>query len=294
MAPAEAGLIQQPDVMGGHPHHHSGLRQQAHDLGRIEARQEDRRRGAQERAMQGDEQAVGMEHGQDVQQQVVVLPSPAGEQGPGIGFQAGMGQHRALGPAGGARSVEDGCKIAAGAGRVRPVRRGRGHRFGEGSLAIRPQGQCLRPAAGGWWLAIAAVWARPDRSPFHRRLAKPLASVPDENPGRRILQKIGELGLGAGPVQGDMDASGFQGSQIEGQCLRAFIHLGEHPVAGFQPQAAQRLRRPASRIQQGTEGPGGAARQAQAFPLRRAPEGGGEAGPEIAGSAHCAMFRAKR
>ena len=81
----------------------------------IEPRQEDHRRSGQEHHVGRHEQAVGVEDRQGVDEHVLAREAPALDQGLGVGPEVGVGEHRALGPSGRARRVEDGGEVVVGA-----------------------------------------------------------------------------------------------------------------------------------------------------------------------------------
>jgi hypothetical protein len=74
--PVQARVGQQAGVEGRDAHEDGGARQQAEDLLHVELRQEQHRRAVQQHAVGRDEQPVGVEDRQGVQQHVVRLPAP--------------------------------------------------------------------------------------------------------------------------------------------------------------------------------------------------------------------------
>jgi len=73
--------------------------------------------------VQGHEQAMDVEDGQGVQQDVVRREAPGLVQGQGVGRQGAVGEHGALGPARGSAGVDDGGQVVRRAGLDLQLRR---------------------------------------------------------------------------------------------------------------------------------------------------------------------------
>ena len=109
----QAGMVEQAGVEGRHAHQRSRARQRRDHRVGVEARLEDHRRAGEQRDIGGDEQAMGMEDGQRVDQHVVGGEAPELDERLGVGGEIVVGEHRALRAPGRARGVEDGGEIVA-------------------------------------------------------------------------------------------------------------------------------------------------------------------------------------
>jgi hypothetical protein len=146
----EAGHRQQPGIKGRHAHHDRGARQQVQHLVGVEFRQENHAAAVQQHAMGGDEQPMGVEDRQSVQQHVVGPEAPNLVQHQRIGRQIAVAQHRALGPPGGAGGIQDRRDIVGRARHGREFVRSRPRLGGQRPLAVaiqREHGGPGRPLA---------------------------------------------------------------------------------------------------------------------------------------------------
>ncbi len=207
-------MIQQADIEGRHAHHRRGLRHQAHDLVRIEFRQEDHRRAGHQRDVGRHEQPMGVEDGQRVQQHVVGREAPVIDQRQRVGGQVVVAQHRALGAARGARRVEDGGEIVRSAVDV-----------GEGrSLAGRERGE--RPLPLG-------VQRLHRRAAGDRLDAVELGGIAHDQRRLGVADEIVQFGQRVGVVERQEDRAGPHAGQIGHQHGHRFFDLHGHPVAGL-------------------------------------------------------------
>ena len=101
----------------------------------IEAVLEDHRRPGQQRDVDGDEEAMGVEDGQRVNEPVGGRKPPAVDEGEGVRREVPVGQHRAFRAAGGAGGVKDRRQIVRRAGSRLEFRRCGGDLLGEGAVA---------------------------------------------------------------------------------------------------------------------------------------------------------------
>ena len=90
---------------------HTRLQQGVDHLLGVETRQEPESAAGQQRHVGGDEEPMGVEDRQGVEQRVDAGEAPQRRQGGGIGTEILVGQHRSLGAAGGSRGVEQGREI---------------------------------------------------------------------------------------------------------------------------------------------------------------------------------------
>ena len=140
---------QEPRVEGRHAHEDRRPRHRGKDFAGIEFRQEDHRGAGKEHRVDGHEQAVGVIDRQGVDQHVACGDAPIVDEGEGVRGEIAVGQHRALGAAGGSRGVEDRRKVVRpawdGGERGRLVRRAVGE--AAGAPARRASRRLRRP---GW------------------------------------------------------------------------------------------------------------------------------------------------
>ncbi len=134
-----------------------------------------------------------------------------------------MGQHRTLGPAGGARGVEQ-------RGKVVPVPRHGGKGLGGigGVSQAAPPHGVQRDHAGTGGLGGLAQRLLP-------------GGVADKDLGLGIAQEIADLGGGVAGVQRQEHRARPQGGEIEDDRLNRFLDLNRHPVAGLDAQTRQRI-----------------------------------------------------
>ena len=92
----EARIGEQPRVEGRHAHHRGRLRHAGDEVVDVERRQEDHRAAGQQHHVGGDEQAVGVEDRQRVQEHVICREAPGLDQRFGVGEQIVVRQHGAL------------------------------------------------------------------------------------------------------------------------------------------------------------------------------------------------------
>ena len=213
---AEPRLGQQPRIVGRHAHEDRRARHASHDVGRLEARQEDHPHTGEERGVGGDEKPVGVKDRQRMQQHVRRRDAPPVHQRRRVRGEIAMGQHRALGLAGGAGGVEEGGEIV----RPRPRRRRR-----------RPPGDQRRKSAFGVDEAHLACDRR--RAVGQRR---------GDRHRRRIDvgEQIGELRRRVVGVERRIDEAGEEAGEIERQQRLALGRDDGDAVAGLQPLVEQR------------------------------------------------------
>ena len=216
----EGGRVQQAGVEGRHPHHRRRLRHQADHLARVEFRQQDHRAARDQRDVHRDEEAVGVEDREGMQQHVRLGEAPVVRERFGVGQKVALAQHRALGAPRRAGGVEEGGEVvfAAGDG-VEIVGAGRGQR-GERAPALRRKGQHPGIAPRG----------------LHRGRA---GGVDDEDPRAGIADEIFCLGGGVGGVERQDDQAGLRAARHDAKRVGRLVDLQRDPVARLRARAGQ-------------------------------------------------------
>ena len=221
-------VLEQADVEGRHPHQHGRPRHQLEDPVDVELRQEDHRGVGEERDVGRDEEAVGVEDRQRVDQHVVRGEAPGVDQGPGVRDEVSVGQHRALGAAGGARGVEQRGQVVGRTLHRRESLRGRVGRLGQAALALGVERDERRA-----------------RLPRRRLQSLAPARVADEQRRLGVADEVFDLGRGVAGVERQEDAARADGGEIEDDGLDRFLDLRGHPVPGLHAETGQRVGHPA-------------------------------------------------
>ncbi len=212
----EAGLGEQPCVEGGHAHHHRAARQGAqHGVG-LELREEHHRRASDEGAVGGDEQPVGVEDGQRVQQHVVAREPPQPGQREAVGRQVAVAQHRPL-------------------------------RLARGAAGVQHGGQVVGPAG-----VVLELGGEPRRSD-HQIVE---FGVVQHQAGLGVGHQLGHLGGRVARVHRQQRHPRANARQVHQQRVDPLLHLHRQSVAGLQalcPQRMRHLRRPPCRVAVGEQ-----------------------------------------
>ena len=224
-------MVEQAGVEGRHAHQRRRARQGGDDRVGVEARLKDHRRAGDQRDIDGDEQAVGMEDRQRVDEDVVGAEAPQLGQRPRVGGEIVVGQHRALRAPGGARGVEDGGEIVGAArDRRRFVRRG-------GDLVRRSR---RRASSRGCRPPRARAWRRARASDVERLRAA------DRQRRRGVGEKIFELGERIGGVERQQRRPRLEAGERQRDAIRRFVDLRRDAVARLDA-AVERARAPPAR-----------------------------------------------
>ena len=218
----EARIVEEAGVEGRDAHHRRRLGQAVDHLVDLEARQPDHRAARQQDDVGGDEEPVGVEDRQGVEEDVAVGEAPGRDQHLGVRDEVVVGQHRALRAPGGARRVEDRGEVVGPA--VDRGERGRG----------------IADAVGERAVALSVEGLEAGRQ---RREAFGAARIADEQRRARILDEVRDLVRGIGGVERQEDDAGSEGGEVEGEGLRCLLDLHRHPVAGPEADVGERARR---------------------------------------------------
>ena len=167
-----------------------------------------------------------MEERQHVQEHVAAAESPGRVQHPRVGVEVVVGEHRALGLAGGARGVEERREVV---GLARHGVEGVGHR-----AARLDQGAVLSGAEGEG-LADGVALAQPGDAV--RRL-RPR----HHQPGLGVAEEVVELALGIRGVERQVDRARAQACEVEDERARRLLHLHRDAVAGRDAALAHQVR----------------------------------------------------
>ena len=221
-------MVEQAGVEGRHAHQRRRPRQRGDDRVGVEARLEDHRRPGGQRDVHRDEQAVGMEDRQRVDQHVVGAEAPQLGERQRVGREIVVGQHRALRAPGGPRGVEDGGEIVGAARDRRQVARRRGDLFGEAAVAPRPQAvDRLEAELGG------------ERARRRQRLR-----AAERQRRRRVVEEIFELGERIGGVERQQRRPRLEAGERQHDAIGRFVDLRRDPVARLDAAVDERPRRP--------------------------------------------------
>ena len=135
-----------------------------------------------------------------------------------------MAQHRALGPACGARGIKDRGQI------IGATRDGLKCGVRVGQISGQRAGAVPCPSV----ITVA--------SPGQRgQLVQP-RRIANQHTRGGVVDKIGDLGAGIGGVQRQKDPARQHGAQIQLHSLKRLFHLHGHTIAGLQPQRLKFLR----------------------------------------------------
>ena len=214
----QRGLAQHAHVERGHAHEDGGARQGGDHRGRVELGEPEHLARAQQRGVDGDEQAMHVEDGQRVDQHVALLPAPVVLQRDGVGQQVAVRQHGALAAPGGAAGVDDGGQGIGTAGR-------RGVRAGMVGGALE-QAAALAVAQGVD--GLGAGLEGDARDPGKRRRGA------HHHGGLGVLQEVFDLAAAVGGVERQEHQAGAQRRQVQRQRFDGFFHLHGHARAGLQ------------------------------------------------------------
>ena len=195
----EAGVGEEPEVVGRHPHEHRCPGQKRDHPGGVEAGQEQHGAAVEKHAIDGHEEAVGVKDGEGVQEHVAGLEAPRLVQRQRVGRQVAVAQHGALGPPRGARGVEQGGEfVAAHRGALEPGREVAA-RVHERAAALRVQRQQV---------------AHPGGPSAHPELRLPLGRA-DHDRRLGVGQHVLDLGPPVGGVERQVDGARAQTGEIE-------------------------------------------------------------------------------
>ncbi|GBD42535.1 hypothetical protein HRbin39_01929 [bacterium HR39] len=230
---------------------------------------------------------VGVGERQEGEEDLVAEPGPL-QQADGtadVGEDVAVAEHHSLGPAAGARGVDEAGEIV----RPGPLR--------EVHLRRRlPLGQRLLPAHLAHVarrLVVAAVHAHHHAHPAHLlegrvQAGEELGRGHDRRLRLAVLQQIGEIGRPVGGVGGHRHGPGAHDGEIGDAPLGAVLREQQHPLSGRDPRRGEKARKERRLAVHLRIGPGAprvfALRQEQrgvAAPLTRACEGLQQVGSEV-------------
>ena len=228
----QARLAQKAHIQGGHAHEDGGLRQIRQHLLGLKARHPNHFAAVEQRAVQGDKQAVHMEDGQAVDQHIPTALRPCGSRPApvflehlGIAQQITMAEHGTLAAAGGAAGVDHGRQIA-------------GFARGDGvHIAV------LRSALEQAALALVVQREHILRAGLKGELAGPAEIAWAANQHRRfgIAQKVGQFAALVGHIERQIHKAGAQRGQVEQHGFDRFVHMGSDAAACGQAQRLQQI-----------------------------------------------------
>ncbi len=233
----QAGVVEEARVERGHPHHRGGLRHQAQRLVGVEAGHQDHRAAVAERDVGGDEQAVGVEHGQRVEEAVGRGEAPECGEGFRVGDQVAMGEHGALGTARGARGIEQRGEVGVAAGDCGRQGRGSVRGLGEGAIPGRAQ--------GGEGSATARR---------HGSARVGVGRVGEEQPRAAVGHKVVEFRGRVGRVEREEDRARHHAGGVKGQRVGRFRHLCRDAVARGDAERRERGRHPRRAVEKARMG----------------------------------------
>ena len=207
-------VAEQPGIEGRNPHHRRRPRHGRDDRIQVEARHELHRSTGYEADVHRDEQAVGVEDRQGMDQHVSGGEAPEVGQGACVRQQIVVRQHRPFRSARGAGGVQDRGKVASlavdrleGSGLT-------GGRLGEAPASVRVQGAQGRAVRTG------------DR--VQRRLR---IGTADQQLRLRIADEIGDFIRRVCRVERQQDGAGHHAGGIQHQHLRRLGGLHRHAVS---------------------------------------------------------------
>ena len=219
----ESRMLEQAHVEGRHAHEHGCPGQMTQHLLCIELRQQQHRRPALQHAVAGDEETVGVEDGQRVEEHVIRPKPPGALQDLGVGSEVAMTQHRPLRSPGGAGGVQQRRRISVRADdAVLHGCEGLG-RFGQSALAVAVEAEHFsHPPAGGDRLEL-----RPGFRTAHeqRRL--------------RVGEEVVELGFRVGRIEGEVNEARTQTGEVEEQGAGRLVDLHRHSIPFLQSQTSK-------------------------------------------------------
>ncbi len=220
---AEVALPEQARVIRRYAHQHRALRQIAHDLADVVAGQPAHAGAGQQRAADGDEQAVDVEDRQRVQQAIGIAESPGLHQRLGVSQQVRVRQHDALRHARRARRIEQ-------RGHVVPVARhdGRVRRRLVGTLGQRATAVAVEREYEARTRGVGDVL---DRG-FPLRVA-------DHGGRLGVVQEVLEFCRRVRHVEWVKDEATAQAGQVQAKRFGGFLDLDRHPVAWLDAEAAE-------------------------------------------------------
>ena len=221
-------VLEQAHVEGRDAHQHGRPRHQLEDPVDVELRQEDHRRAGEQRDVGRDEEPVGVEDRQRMDQHVVGGVGPGLAQRLGVRDEVAVGQHRALGAAGGARGVEQRREIVGRALHRREGFRSRVGRVRQAALALGVE----RDERGAGLVRSGL-----------QRLAP--ARVADEDRRLGVADEVLDLGRGVAGVERQEDPAGAHRAEVEHDRLDRLLDLGGDPVAGLHAEAGEGVGHPA-------------------------------------------------
>ena len=218
-------VLEKAHVEGRDAHQHGRPRHQLEDPVDVELRQEDHRRAGEERDVGRDEEAVGVEDRQSMDQHVIGGVGPSFAQRERVRDEVAVGQHRALGASGGARGVEQRGEIVGRALHRREVFRCRLCRVRQGPLALRVERDERRARLGGR---------------LQQRLAP--GRVADEDGGLGVADEVLDLCRGVAGVERQEGAARPHRAEIEDDRFDRLLDLGGDAVAGLHAEADEGVR----------------------------------------------------
>ncbi len=220
---AEVALSEQARVIRRYAHQHRALRQVAHDLADVVARQPAHARAGQQRAADGDEQAVDVEDRQRMQQTIGLVESPGLDQRLGVSQQVRVGQHDALRHARRARRIEQRSHVVPVARHDGRIRRRLVRTFGQRAIAVAVQGEHEARTRG-----VCDVLDR--GFPFR---------VADHGRRLGIVQEVLEFCRRVRHVERVKDEAAAQAGEVKTERLGGLLDLHRHPVAWLDAEAAE-------------------------------------------------------
>jgi hypothetical protein len=214
-------MLEQADVERRHAHEARRPRHQREDLVGVEFLQEQHRPAGEQQRVRRDEEPVGVEHRERVDEHVVAREAPVVDEGERIRGKVVVRQHRALGAPRCPGRVEDGGEVL---GAARDVREG-----------VARTGRGLRHSAtpvGAEGHRVGDAGLRGDRD--ERRHA---ARVAHEHPRLGVAEEVRDLGRRVGGVEGQEHRPGAHAAEVEEDDLDALLDLDGDAVPRPDPEA---------------------------------------------------------
>ncbi|MNV31507.1 hypothetical protein D3C71_1228180 [compost metagenome] len=208
-------LGQHAHVQRGHAHEHCGAGHGGDDGLGVELGHPDHLAAVDERAVDGDEQAVDVEDGQCVDEHIPLLPAPVVLEHDSVAQHVAVREHGALAAAGGAAGVEDGGQVVGTAG--------------HGLMLIAVVGGALEQAAG----AVVAQGENMLRAQREGNLADPaeVAGRAHHHRGLGVADEVFDLGALVGGVERQKHVACAQRGQVQGHGFDGLFHLHGHSAA---------------------------------------------------------------
>ena len=222
VAGAERILRKEPRVERRHAHHHGRARQQrAHVVG-VELREPQHACAGKQRAMTCDEEPMDVVDRQRVQQHVAARKTPVADERRRVAAEIAVGEHRALGPAGRPRCVEDRRELV---------------RLRDDRVEIR-----VLARSGAQQRAFAACEREDRRFGTKRSDALRGLGPADDNGRLGVAEEIRELALLITGVERQVNEPRAQAREVECKRLPALVDLDGDAVAALRSGGSQRLR----------------------------------------------------